>query len=514
MLSYLKKIWATEATIRGATGILAITLTLSNVLGVIRDHYLAQKIPTNILDAYYAAFRLPDLIFNILILGAIASAFIPVFTSYIAKGDKKEAWKIANSVLNIGVLIVIILLLILFFLLPTINPLIVPNFDASRQLLTLKLTRVLLLSPLFFSLSYIFGGILNSFKKFIFYSLAPLFYNCAIIFGTIFFADKYGIWAVVWAVIIGAFLHWLIQVPPSFKLGWRYRSVFAFSHPAVKKIGRLMIPRSIGLGANQILLLIYTVLASGLPAGAIAVFNLANNIQTMPTVVFGNSVATAVFPALSESWALQEIDRFKGYFRRCFKTVFFFLLPSTIGLYLLRAQLIRLILGSGYFGWEQTTMAAACLGFFALSLIPQGLLPLFARSFYALHNTRTPMWAAIFFTILAIILGITLDSKMGVAGLALAFSIGSFLQIIYLYIPLSGRFPSLLSGLGSFTLRVFLASILMAIFIQGTKMIIGNYFETTGGMIHGWQVLAQAGAAIIIALLVYFGTIKFLKVEL
>ncbi len=181
-------------TISGASWILVITLLLSNLLGLVRDHYLTQKIPTEILSSYYAAFRIPDLLFNVIILGAIASAFIPVFTSYITSKKEKEAWYIANSVINIAVIFLVGLAGILLVFMPQLISLLVPGFEEARRDLTISLARIMLLSPIFFGLSYIFGGILNSYKRFFVYSLAPLAYNISIILGTILFADAFGIY--------------------------------------------------------------------------------------------------------------------------------------------------------------------------------------------------------------------------------------------------------------------------------------------------------------------------------
>ena len=209
-----------QNSITGASVILVITLFLSNVLGVFRDHFLTQKIPTEQLSAYYAAFRIPDLIFNILILGAIASAFIPVFTTLLSQKKDKEAWMVASSVINIAIIFLVGLAVILFFLMGYLIPYIVPGFNADYKDLTVKLARIMLLSPIFFGLSYIFGGILNSFKRFLVYSLAPLVYNLTIILGTLIFADKYSVVGVAYAVVAGAFLHLFIQVPPLLKTGF------------------------------------------------------------------------------------------------------------------------------------------------------------------------------------------------------------------------------------------------------------------------------------------------------
>src|SRR4030042_4744220 len=328
----LKKLISGENSISGASWILVITLLLSNFLGLLRDHFLTQKIPTEILSSYYAAFRIPDVLFNVIILGAIASAFIPVFTSYITSKKDKEAWHIANSIINIAIIFLVGLAGVLLIFMPQLISVLVPGFNASARDLTISLARIMLLSPIFFGLSYIFGGILNSYKRFFVYSLAPLVYNLAIILGTIIFADTFGIYAVTFAVVAGAFFHLLIQIPVAKKLGYHYQALVDFSHPAVRKIGKLMLPRAIGLSAMQIMLLIFTAFASQISKISVAVYTLADNIQTMPTVVFGIYFALAVFPSLSENYAKKDKEKFSYLISKTIRVVLFMLVPITIGM--------------------------------------------------------------------------------------------------------------------------------------------------------------------------------------
>lgn len=490
-----------ENSFKGASVILIITLFLSNLLGVFRDHFLAQKIPTSLLDTYYAAFRLPDLIFNLLILGAISSAFIPVFTSYISQKKDKEAWQIVNAFLNLAIVGLIITSLVLLFLLPYLIPLLVPKFDPEKQELTLRLSKILLLSPILFGISYIFSGILNSFKRFLVYSLAPLIYNLSIIFATIFLTDKYSVFGVAFGVIVGAFLHMLIQLPSVYNVGFRFRFVWDLANQGVRRITKLMLPRTIGLGSQQILLIVYTAIASTLGGGAVSIFNLADNIQTMPIVVFGTSFATAVFPTLSETASLQNQDRFCFYFNRTLKMIIFLLIPLSVGIILLRTQIVRLILGSGHFGWEQTILTAQTLGYFAISLVAQGLLPLLARAFYALQNTKTPMYIGIISSLFAIILAYILSKKLGVPALALAFSLGSFLNAILLYIFLRKKIDISKEKENLFFLiKVIFISAIMAIFIQIIKYNIAPMVD----MHRFWGILVQITASSIVGVIVYY----------
>ncbi len=485
---------------RAASLILIFTLFLSNVLGVIRDHFLSQKIPTDILSAYYAAFRIPDLLFNILILGAISSAFIPIFSSLLASKKQKEAWEVANSVINIAIIVLIIACGILAIFMPQVVPLFVPGFDETKQALTINLARIMLASPIFFGLSYIFGAILNSFKRFMIYSLAPLVYNVSIILGTIFLADHIGIIGVALAVVAGAFLHMVIQIPVAFSLGWRWQAILDFKNTQVRKIGILMLPRAIGLGANQIMLLVFTSLASILGGAAVAVYNLADNIQTMPMVVFGTSFAMAIFPTLAENYAQGNWESFANYFVKTLRSILFFMVPIVFGVILLRAQIVRLILGSGFFGWQQTIDTANTLGYFAIALVFTSTTPLLARAFYALHNTKLPMLVTIISVLVSIVASIFLAPKMGITGLALAYAVGSFFNCLILYLLFRKKIIFEELPILIFLGKVIVASLIMALAIQEIKFLAALFVD----MHRFWGVLTQTALATV------GGTIIFL----
>jgi len=494
-----KDFWSGKNSFRAASGILIITLFFSNILGVIRDHYLSQKIPTDILSVYYAAFRIPDLIFNILILGAISAAFIPVFSELISSNKKEEAWRVANSIINIAILLLIVSSLILAILMPYLVPLFVPGFSSEKQELTINLARIMLASPIFFGLSYIFGAVLNSFKRFMVYSLAPLVYNVSIILGTLLFADRIGIFGVALAVVAGAFLHMAIQIPVAIKLGWHWRLLLDFKNFFVRKIGILMFPRAIGLGATQILLLIFTGIASALGGSAVAIYNLADNIQTMPMVVFGTSFAVAIFPTLAENYSKNDLEKFSYYFTKTLRSILFFMVPIAFGVVMLRAQIVRLILGSGFFGWEQTIDTANTLGYFAIALVFTSVIPLLARAFYAICNTKIPMMVTLLTVIISIVLAKFFTSSMGVEGLALAFSIGSFVNAVFLYIILRKKFHFEESAIFFFLLKILTASLIMAVALQEIKFVMALFVD----MHRFWGILSQTLAAMAGSTLIY-----------
>lgn len=496
-------------SVRAASIILIITLMISNVLGLLRDRFLAKNIATSTLDIYYASFRIPDLIFNFLILGAITSAFIPVFSDFLARKKEEEAFEVANTLINLAFIAMSGMALLVIVFMPYLMPLVVPSFDQARLDQAVTLSRLLMLTPIFFSVSYITGGILNCYKRFISYAIAPLVYNLAIIIGAAFLAPRYGIIGVVYMVVAGSALHLLVQLPSAIRKGYRYRPLIKINEPIIRII-RLMFPRTISMGANQIMLLVYTAIASALAAGSIAAFELSNNIQTMPVVVLGTSFATAIFPTLARKISEGNEEEFAFYLNRALRAIGFLLIPSTAIFILLRAQIVRLILGSGKFGWDDTKLTALTLGFFAISILAQGLIPLLSRAFYALKDTKTPMYISLATVVFSIGLAWPLSQTIGVAGLALAFSIASYFNVIALVFFLRRLYPGILDrALINSYLKTFSASLVMAFAVWGTIHFVAGLVD----MSRFWGVMMQTISAVFVGVGIFFAASYFFEQE-
>lgn len=481
MIERLKQLASGQNTLFGATAILVATNLGSNFLGMLRDRFFAQKIPTDLLDTYFAAFRIPDFIFNLLILGTVSAAFIPVFLQYKEKSER-EAWEAAEVFVSTSVLVLVGLSILLFFAMPVLVPLLVPEFSLDKQFLTMSIGRIMLLQLVLFGLSYLFSGVLNAMKRFLIYAIAPLIYNGTIILSTIFFADQYGVYALGWGVVAGSFLHMLTQYLTLRGIGFAFRPRINFKHPVIARIIRMMIPRSIALGSLQLMLIVFTAIASALGSGSVAVYNLADNIQTTPTAIFALSFLTALFPTLSEAVAKKQLASFADMAWRGLRYLIVIMVPSAVGLILLRAQIVRLILGSGHFGWEAMIATADTLGWFAVSLLAQGLVVLFSRSYYALHDTRTPTLFNLIGYGTAILLAFCFAPagglNMGVPGLALAFSVGSTANALLLYGFIRERVPSFKrfeSQLVPLTFQVGLAILVMIGVVQGAKWLAAEF---------------------------------------
>ena len=517
-------------TIFSAAVVLAITGLISRILGLFRDRLLAGKFGAgNELDIYFAAFRLPDLIYSILIMGVISSAFIPIFAQYFKK-DEKEAWGLTGGLFNLVFAGLIAVSIVLIFLAPQVVSIIAPGFSGAKKEMTVILTRIMFLSPLFLGMSSILSGVLQYFHRFFVYSLAPIIYNVGIIIGILFFVPKIGLIGLAWGVVLGAFLHFLIQLPSAIYSGFKFQKFFSIFHEGIKKIIKLTIPRTIGLAGSQINYVVITAIASGLTVGSVAIFNLANNLQHVPIGIIGISFAMAAFPSLASSFAEENRKRFSDHFSSVFNQVLYLVLPITVIFFVLRAQIVRLILGTGQFGWADTRLTAAALGIFAASIFAQSLIPLISRAFYSTNNTKTPV------SISLISIGLNVGLSFGlvwilnnhnfisqlfsdifrmsgienfaVLGLPLAFSISSIFNFV-VSLKYYGKKMGQWNGkmILNSAYKMIISSIVMAMVIYGSLQLL-NLFVNTHKFI---GLLIQSGIAAIIGIAFYFFVSLILK---
>lgn len=488
-------------SVTAAAFLVGASSLLSRLLGVVRDRILAGTFGVgDTLDIYYAAFRVPDLIFNLLVLGALSAGFIPIFTNLMesADGKRSAAWRLTNNILNLMGLALLVLIILGIIFAPWIMKAATPGFDSDKLAQTVYLTRIMFLSPLLLGLSSVFGGVLQSLKRFFIYSLSPLFYNLGIIFGAYFLAPRWGVAGLAWGVVIGSGLHALVQLPAVRRLGWRYQLIADWRDKSVRVILRMMTARTLSLAINQINLLVVTVLASTLQSGSLTIFNLANNLQSFPVGIFGISFAIAVFPVLSVNAFNKEklISRLSVSVRQ----ILFFIIPATVIFLLLRAQIVRLVLGSGLFDWSATISTMNCLSFFAISFFAQALIPLLTRVFYARHNSKTPFYIGLVATALNIGLSWWLSRLWGVVGLALAFSVSSVVNFVILAVVLKLEIGNLQEKRTMLWIAKFsLAALAAAVMIQLSKTLLGAWVD----MNRFWGVLAQAGFSTLLGLAVY-----------
>lgn len=493
--------------------LVALSSLASRLLGVLRDRILAGQFGAgSTLDVYYAAFRVPDLVFNIIVLGALSAGFIPIFTAAIKdfKCEANEncdpvkinsaAWQLASNVLSFLLLGVGALSVLGFIFAGPLMRLIAPGFNPAEQSATAELTRIMFLSPIFLGLSGIVGGVLQSFKRFLVYSLAPIFYNLGIIIGVLYFAPLWGVTGLAWGVVLGAFMHLVIQLPTVFHLGFRYHFHLDWHDRYTRIIGKMMVPQTLGLAITQINLVVVTILASNLASGSLAVFNFANNLQSFPVGLFGISFAIAAFPVLAEH--ADNRERLTADFAQTFRKILFFVIPATVLIIALRAQIIRVILGTGKFNWEDTILTMNTLGFFALSLFAQATQPLLIRTFYVKKDSATPFYIGMVTVLINTALAWYLAPRLGVTGLALAFSVDSILEFILLWIWLSFKIGHLdIANILKSVFKLTISAIAAGGAAQITKALIWPYINMTKFT----GVATQLVAAALVGGLVYLG---------
>lgn len=526
-------------TIAGAAMILALASIASRFLGLLRDRLLAGTFGAgDTLDVYYAAFRLPDLAYNLLIMGALSAGFIPVFVSLWNKNsnatspqsspqlrrggedeyslsevegyqqNNQEAWRFVNSLLNILLIALAAIGALFFIFTPQLMRLITPGFGVEKLALTVALTRIMFLSPLLLGLSSVWGGVLQSLKRFLIFSLTPIFYNLGIIFGIIFLVPRLGVYGLAWGVALGATLHMIIQLPTLFSLGFKYQLILDWRNAGVRRLARLMVPRTLTLAISQLNFMAVTILASFLAAGSLAIFNLAYNIWTFPLGVMAASLATAVFPSLSESAAQRDWPSFAKNFSATFRHILFLIIPFSALFVVLRAQIVRVILGTGKFDWSDTILTINTLQYLTLGLLAEALMLLLVRGFFALEDTKTPFWLGLAGSVLRIGGAWLLMAPLGVGGLALGWALGGIFNMILLWFFLEKKVADLRFGeILTSGIKILLSSTLAGAGAWLMLRLASNFLDTQTfiGLLTQGLIAGSAGLVIYLLAALVFG---------
>lgn len=379
---------------------------LSQILALFRDRAMAYFIgPSPTLDAYYAAFRVPDLIFISLASLASITVLIPFL---VAKMDGSkvtpEARKFLNDVFTVFFIAMVAVSAIVFLLMPLLVPIIAPGFTPDMQAKLVVLSRIMLLSPILLGLSNLFGAVTQLFRKFFIYALSPIFYNIGIIAGVVLIYPTFGIYGLAVGVVLGALLHFGVQVVASGTSGLTPRLSLSVNWKDIKKVAMTSLPRTLGLSFNNIALIFIISAASYLSSGSISIFNLSFNLQSVPLNIIGISYAVAAFPTLTKSFSQGKFDEFKDHLKSAARAITFWSIPVIFLFIVVRAQIVRVILGSGSFSWDNTRLVAACLAIFSVSILAQGLITLLSRAYYAKGDTKRPLIINLLSSILIIIL--------------------------------------------------------------------------------------------------------------
>ncbi|MEA2660786.1 MAG: putative peptidoglycan lipid flippase [Chloroflexota bacterium] len=481
------------------------TLIGSRFLGWLRLSVIGAKFgQTPELDAFWAAFRIPDTLFNLLVAGALASAFIPVFTGYLAKEREDEAWRVASSVMNAIVISLIGFSVVLWFLAPTIVPVLAQFPDPAQRETAIHLSRIMLLSPIFMGLSALFTGILNSYRQFLSGAIAPLVYNLVIILFAVFATPFLGIDALAWGTVAGALMMWLVQVPELTFRRTRYKLALDLGHPGVREIVSLTVPRTLALGAVQLIFIVDTYLAAKLPEGSLTALIYAQQLMQLPLGVFSIAISAAVFPTLAHYAAQGLQSRMRDVLQTGIRWILFLTLPTIVMMIVLRRPIVNLLFQYGRFGPEAREATQEAFLFYSLGLAGHALIQILTRAYYASKDTRTPLALTLVSIGTNIVLSVLLAPLYGINGLALANSIATLAEAALFLALLAPRARLRIVGLGTASLKVAAASLFMGIamfaFIRATNITvdlqqtkIGLFFQTAVAMAVG--VAAYVGAA-------------------
>jgi putative peptidoglycan lipid II flippase len=463
------KIIRLPMSIARASAIMIVTLVASRVLGWLRLSVIGAHFgETPELDAFWAAFKIPDAIFGLVVAGALASAFIPVFTSYLAREREDEAWHVASSVMNAVLLLLVGFSIVMWIAAPFVVPTFVAPFHDPKQIeLTVDLTRIMLLSPIFMGLSSLTTGILNSYRQFLSSATAPLVYNLVIILFTQFGYPFLGIHAVAIGVVVGALVMWLVQLPELTFRRTRYSFSLDLSHAGVRDVLRLAGPRTLALGAVQIVFFVDTYLAVGMPEGSLTALVYANQLLLLPLGVFSIAISAAVFPTLSHYASLGQVGRMRDTVQQAIRWILFLTLPTAIVMIVLRRPIVNLLFQYGSFGPEARELTQAAFLFYSLGLAGHALVQILARVYFASRDTQTPLALTLISIGSNVVLSVTLAPFLGINGLALANSIATLLEAALLFILLASRARLRLVGLGVSTLKQLSASLLMGVAMFG-----------------------------------------------
>lgn len=477
-----------QSSVLSAAVIITASSLLSALLGLLRNRLLVGEffgspVTRLQLDAYWVAFRLPELVFQILVIGSLSAAFIPVFQKYLNE-SRKEAYLVASSVMNFILLVFTVLSVFIFiFAVPLTRLMTSANFLESQIILAAQLTRIMIFAQFFFAISNFLTGAIQAEQRFLVPALSPAAYNIGIIAGTVLLSPFMGIYGPAVGVVLGSLLHLLFQLPLAKRLGFRYHVVMNLHHPGVRKMLRLMPPRIFTISINQIELFATVFFATALPVGSLTIMNIATQLMSAPIRIFSVPIGQASLPFLSKTVADGEMKIFKRTLLTALHQVLFLALPAGMLLLILRIPLVRLAYGAAEFPWAATLLTGKVVALLSLSIFAAATIHVLTRGYYALHNTKLPLWIALISVSINIVIAYlsVYVYNWGVLGLALGVSISAVVQMILLLLfllpfikPLSGY--ELLNS----PLRMVLATMVMGVSLWIPMRLLDKYvFDTT-----------------------------------
>lgn len=499
-----------------STGIISLGTALSRILGFVRDIMIANFFGTGAaIQAFFIAFKIPNLLRHFVAEGATNAAFVPVLSEYISEKGKKEFIHLANVLLNVLLIVLAIIVILGSLAAPFIIRIIAPGFISEPGKLNLAVDLLRVLFPYIFiiGIAAYCMGILNSMKHFAAPAIAPIFLNASIIITMLVLRDKIDVAILSCAVLVGGILQLIIQIPVLYKKGVRLQIPYTLHHPAAKTIMRLLMPRILGATVYQFNIVIDSMLASLhmiVGAGGIAALYYSNRLIQLPTAVFGIAIATAALPTLSGHFSKSNMNKFKDTLNFSLKALFIMMIPATVGFIVLGGQIVRILFERGEFTGYSTTITSQALIFYSIGLFSYAGIKILVFSFYSMHDTLTPVKTASLSLAINVIFNLILMWPLKLAGLALATSIAglcNFFLLLYLLKKKIGSFGE--SHMLGFMSKIMASSMIMGLMLFIVSSQIGDRFINKG-------ILFEASYLLLIILagaVVYFGMLHVLRVR-
>ena len=454
-----------QSTILSAAGVMMVLTVGSAILGLYKQHMLAGLAEVNYLDAldaFEAAFRIPNLIFQLVIAGALNAAFIPVFGDMIAKKKEGSAWKLAVDLINVAaVVFAVVAAIILIAAEPFVRYFVAPGFEPEKLQLTANLTRLLMISPILLGVSAFLSGGLQVHHRFFIPAVAPILYNLGAILGIGLLFPMFGVWGIVYGVLLGSLAHLLVQIPLAYHLGFRYHLSWGWKDAMVKKVSKLMLPRTIGLSIDQLETLVAGMLISMLGSGALLMYGRVFSLVAFPISFFGVSIAQASLPTLSKE-AVEDVDAFRSTLLTTFHQILYLIVPVMVLMTVLKLPVIRVVLN--FPEWTQTLEAAQILLSFTPMLGAQAAIHLWVRGFYALKDTVSPLLAGAVGVVVSVFIMVVTLAPLGIPGIGIGMTIGSFATLGILIVLMARRIGGFTwSNLVIPAFRILLSGAIMAL---------------------------------------------------
>lgn len=480
---------AQQNSILSAATIITVFNIISALSGIVRNRvfisvfYDTAVSSKEALDALYVAFQIPDLIFQLVVIGAMSAAFVPVFITY-KREDEQSAFKLTSVLMTVLLLIFAVISALAYVFARPITLLRTGHQFSPEQIeIVITLTRVMLAGQFFLAISSFFASMLNAYQRFVMPAIAPVLYNLGVILSVYLFAPQLGIYSAGVGVVIGAFVHMIIQIPLVMKLGFRYKPSLDLKHSGVMHILKLTPPRILAVSVAEIRDLLLGFFATSIGNSSMLVMQLTLSIMAAPIRFFGVPISQAALPFLSEEVAKNDQQKFRELIVQSLNQIAFLILPASVLILILRVPIVRLLFGAANLPWNTTILTGKAVAIIALSIAAQGLVQLLIRAFYALKDTRTPLLVALVDILVYILLcsANVFWFHGGVLGLALATCFTALLELVMILVLLDRR-------IHSFSTKAFLvpqckmlaASFFMAVFLYLPFRILDELvFETS-----------------------------------